>query len=268
MEGKFIMENNENLVANATENVETATEQTVEQVETPKTYTDEEVNQIVGKKLARQETKLRKEYDRKYGELENVLRAGTGVDDVSEMASTFRSFYEQKGIEIPKEPKYSSKDIEILAKAEAKEFINSGFEDVIEEADRLNELGVENMTPREKALFIELTNHIKTTESSNELEKLGVGRDVYSSDEFKTFASQFNSNVPIADVVKLYNQIKPKKEIKTMGSVKNTVADTGIKDFYTPEEAKKFTLKEIQDNPLLASRIEESMKKWKQCFPK
>ena len=257
------MVENENLVTEVTENVETATEETVEVVETPKTYTQEEVNQMVGKRLARQEEKIRKEYNRKYGELENVLRAGTGVDDVSEMANTFRSFYEQKGIEIPKEPKYSSKDIEILAKAEANELINSGFDEVIEEADRLNELGVENMSPREKALFVELTNHIKTHETSKELEKLGVGRDVYDSAEFQEFASQFNSNVPIAVILNYYNQSKPKKEIKTMGSVKNTTVDSGVKDYYSPEEAKKFSLKDLQDNPALANAIERSMTKWK-----
>jgi hypothetical protein len=257
------MVENENLVTEVTENVETATEETVEVVETPKTYTQEEVNQMVGKRLARQEEKIRKEYNRKYGELENVLRAGTGVDDVSEMANTFRSFYEQKGIEIPKEPKYSSKDIEILAKAEANELINSGFDEVIEEADRLNELGVENMSPREKALFVELTNHIKTHDTNIELEKMGVGRDVYDSAEFQEFASQFNSNVPIADIFKYYNQSKPKKEIKTMGSVKNTTVDSGIKDYYSPEEAKKFSLKDLQSNPALADAIERSMTKWK-----
>ena len=54
------------------QNVEQTTE-AVEQVETPvKTYTEEEVNQIVGKRLARNSAKIRKEYDNKYGELEAV----------------------------------------------------------------------------------------------------------------------------------------------------------------------------------------------------
>ena len=146
---------------------------------------------------------------------------------------------------------------------EANELINSGFDEVIEEADRLNELGVENMSPREKALFVELTNHIKTHDTNIELEKMGVGRDVYDSAEFQTFASQFNSNVPIADIFKYYNQSKPKKEIKTMGSVKNTTSDSGVKDYYSPEEAKKFSLKDLQSNPALANAIERSMLKWK-----
>ena len=76
---------NENLVTEVTENVETATEETVEQVETPvKTYTEAEVDAIVGKKLARNSAKIRKEFEKKYGDLENVLRAGTGKENVED----------------------------------------------------------------------------------------------------------------------------------------------------------------------------------------
>ena len=64
------MENNENFAIEA-ENVETTTE------ETPKTYTQEEVDAIVGKRVARTEAKLRKENDRKYGQLVEVLKAGS-----------------------------------------------------------------------------------------------------------------------------------------------------------------------------------------------
>jgi hypothetical protein len=264
MEGKFIMFENENLVTEeVTENVETATEETVEQVETPKTYTQEEVNQMVGRRLARQESKIRKEYDRKYGELESVLRAGTGVEDVSEMASTFRNFYEQKGIEIPSEPNYSARDIEILAKAEANDIINSGFEEVREEADRLAQLGVENMTQREKSLFLALNEHIKATETSRELAKIGVTEDVYNSKEFTEFASQFTSDVPITKIYEIYNKQQPKKQFKTMGSIKNTATDNGgVKDYYSKEEALKFTKADFDNNPALYKAVCESMTKW------
>ena len=76
---------NENLVAEATENVEQTTEKA--QVETPveKTYTQSELDDIVGKRLARNSIKIRNEYDKAYVELENVLRAGTGKESVEEM---------------------------------------------------------------------------------------------------------------------------------------------------------------------------------------
>lgn len=261
------MNENENLVLDDTENVETVTtEETTgeEQVETPvKTYTQEEVDEIVGKRLARNTAKIRKEYSKKYGDLENVLKAGTGKDNLVELTDTFRSFYEQKGIHIPSEPTYSGRDIEVLAKAEADDIINAGFEEVVEEVDRLAELGIENMSAREKQVFKELAEYRQNAERSNELSKLGVTEDVYNSKEFKDFASKFGTNTTITEIYEIYNKMQPKKEVRTMGSLKNnTTNDTGVKDFYTRDEALKFTKKDFDNNPELFKAVEKSMLKW------
>jgi hypothetical protein len=162
------MNENENLV---TEKVAENTEQTAEQ--TPKSYTDEEVNAIVGKRLARQEAKLRKEYDRKYGRLEEVLKVGLETESVEDATDKLETFYASKGKKINK-PQYSAKDIEMLARAEADEIISAGFEDVVDEVDRLTEIGVENMTAREKAVFKVLAEHRQSAERSRELTKIGV----------------------------------------------------------------------------------------------
>ena len=261
------MNENENLVLDDTENVETVTtEETTgeEQVEIPvKTYTQEEVDEIVGKRLARNTAKIRKEYTKKYGDLENVLKAGTGKDNLVELTDTFREFYTQKGIHIPSEPTYSGRDIEVLAKAEADDIINAGFEEVVEEVDRLAELGIENMSAREKQVFKELAEYRQNAERSNELSKLGVTEDVYNSKEFKDFASKFGTNTTITEIYEIYNKMQPKKEVRTMGSLKNnTTNDTGVKDFYTRDEALKFTKKDFDNNPELFKAVEKSMLKW------
>ena len=262
------MDNNTILATEVAENVEQTTEETgkeVEQIATPepKTYTQEEVDEIVGNRLARNTAKIRKEYDKKYGELERVLKAGTGKEDVAEMTDTFTKFYESKGIQIPKEPNYSSRDIEVLAKAEAGDIINSGLDDVKEELDRLADLGYDNMNAREKAIFKELAEYHKTAEQSKELSKLGVSEDVYTSKEFKDFASQFNSNTPITKIYEIYNKMQPRKEVRTAGSMKNaTQTDTGVKDFYSYDEAMKFTKADFDKNPALFKAVEQSMTKW------
>lgn len=259
------MSEDKNLVTNeVAENVEAPTEGAAEQVETPvKTYTEEEVNQIVGKRLARNTAKIHKEYEKKYGELESVLRAGTGKQDVSEMADTFREFYKSKGIQIPSEPTYSDRDIAVLAKAEAEDIIQSGFDDVVEETDRLTSLGVDNMNAREKALFKELAEYRQNAERSKELSKIGVTEDVYGSKEFKDFAAKFSSNTPITEVFDIYSKMQPKKEIRTMGSMKSgPTADNGVKDFYTRDEALQFTKKDFDNNPELFKAVEKSMLKW------
>lgn len=252
------MENNENFVAEqAAENVEQTTEQT------PKTYTQEEVDAIVGKRIARNEAKIRKEYDRNYGGLMEVLKAGTGKESVEEMTDTFQKFYASKGVQMPQKPNYSAKDIEILAQAEADEIIRSGYEEVVEEVDRLTALGIEKMTAKEKAVFKTLAEHRQSAERGRELSSIGVTEDVYNSAEFKAFAGKFNPNTPVRDIYDIYAKTLPKKEHKPMGSMKtNTPADNGVKDFYSFEEAKKFTKADFDKNPALFKKVQESMTKW------
>ena len=251
------MENNENFVTEeVAENVETTTE------ETPKTYTQEEVDAIVGKRIARNTAKITKQFERKYGRLEEVLKAGTGNESVEELTNTFTDFYEKKGIQLKKEPEYSARDIEVLALAEANDIISSGYDDVVDEVERLTEVGFANMTPREKAVFKVLAEHRQNAERTNELTKLGVTEDVYGSKEFKEFAGKFNSNTPIKDIYDIYSKTLPKKEIKTMGSMKNTSKDNAVKDFYTPDEARAFSRKYLDEHPEVVAAIEHSMAKW------
>ena len=183
------MNEQEILVAEqAAENVE----QTTEETPAIKTYTQDEVDAIVGKAKARARAKVEKDYQRKYGDLEEVLKAGTGKESVEEMTNTFAEFYRQKGVNIPEKPQYSAKDLDTLARAEANEIINSGYDDVVEEVDRLTAIGAANMTAREKALFRVLAEHRQSAERGHELSKIGVTEDVYNSREFQDFAGKFN----------------------------------------------------------------------------
>lgn len=256
------MEKNENLV---TEQVAENVEQTTE--ESPKTYTEAEFNakldEVLGKKIARREAKIRKEYERKYGSLEEVLKAGTGKQDVEDLTDTFRQFYQKKGIKIPEKPTYSEQDIEVLARAEADDIIRSGYDEVVEETDRLAELGVANMTAREKAVFKTLAEHRQSAERGKELSKMGVTEDVYNSSDFTEFASKFNPGIPIKDVFEIYRKTQPQKEFRTMGSMKNSTSEDGtVKDFYTRDEALQFTKKDFDKNPALFKAVEASMLKW------
>ena len=251
------MENNENFVEQ-TENVEQTTEQT------PKMFTQDEVNDIVGKSKARERAKITKQFERKYGQLEEVLKAGTGKGSVEELTDTFTDFYTRKGVQIRKPTEYSDNDLEVLANADAQEIINAGYEDVVDEVERLSGIGIDNMTAREKKLFTALADHRQATERAMELSKLGVTEDVYTSQEFNDFASQFRAGKPISEIYEIYAKTQPKPNIKPMGSMKSTSpTDNGLKDFYTPEEAKKFTMKDLRDNPALEKRLIESMQKWK-----
>lgn len=245
---------NEN-VEETTEVVQDQAQQTAEPVK--KTYTEEEVNEIVGKRLARNTAKIHKEYEQKYGALENVLRAGTGKEDVTEITDTFRDYYTQKGIQIPSEPIYSGRDIEVLARAEAEDIINLGFDEVVEEVDRLMKVGVENMSPREKAVFAELAEYRRNTERGKELSKIGVTEEVYESKAFKDFASKFSSGTPITEIYDIFNKMQPKKEYQTMGSMKGG-QESKVKDYYTPEEIARLTEADL-DNEEVWKAVRRSM---------
>jgi hypothetical protein len=208
------MENNENLV---TENVAENVEQTTEQTPQVKTYTQEEVDAIVSRRNARTRAKIEKEYERRYGSLVDTLKAGTGKESVDEINDTFKEFYTNKGITIPERPKYSDRDVETLAKADAEEIIRSGFEEVVEEVDRLAEIGAANMTAREKAIFRVLAEHRQNTETSRELEKIGVTEDVYNSAEFQDFKKMFTKDTPIAKIYETYAKTQPTKKHQTDG---------------------------------------------------
>lgn len=253
------MNENENLVEQS-ENVEQTTEETPK---IEKTYTQAEVDAIIGKKKSRWETKIRKEYDRRYGNLTDVLRAGTGKEDVDEMADTFKKFYQSKGVKFDEKPKYTARDLETLARADADEFILDGFDAVVDEVDRLTEIGAAKMTDREKAVFRLLAEHRQNTERGNELAKIGVTEDVYNSKAFKEFQGMFKENVPIEKVYEQFAKTQPKKEYKQMGSMKATATDNkGVKDYYSYEEALKFTKKDFDENPALYKAVENSMAKW------
>lgn len=245
-----------------TENIEETIEETPEQVEEiveEKKYTDKEVDELISKRLARQESKLRKEYANKYGKLESVLSQGTGINDIEELTNTFNEFYTKKGIQIQDEPKFSDRDNEVLANAEAEEIISYGYEDIKEEVDRLANIGLDGMTPREKIVFKRLADERQRLEDEKELRSIGVTE---LDDKFKEFSKQLNPNLSTKEKYELYLKYNPKERKETIGSMVNKTPETKIKDFYTFEEASRITEKEYLANPKLMDIVQASMSKW------
>ncbi len=257
------MNENENFVAEeqVAENVGQTTEETV--TEPAKLFTQDEMSAAVGKAKARERAKITRQYERQYGPLVDVLKAGTGEEDLGKIADTFRQHYEQRGVQFQK-PSYSDRDIEWLARREADEIISGGYEDVCEEVDRLAGVGVANMTAKDRAVFKVLAEHRQAAERGQALSKIGVTEDVYNSKEFNDFAAMFNPKTPIEKIYETYRKTTQPKEFKTIGSMKNhDSGDKGVKDFYTPEEARRFTRQDFDKNPALFKAVEKSMQRWK-----
>lgn len=253
------MNENENLV---TEEVAENTEQTAEQTQQEeKRYSQKEVDAIVGKAKARAKANAERDAERKYGRLAGVVKAGLETEDLDQATDTLENFYASKGKKIQK-PQYSAKDLEALARADANEIINAGFEDVVDEVDRLAAIGIEKMSPREKAYFKVLAEHRQSAERAQELEKIGVGKEVLESPEFKEFQRMFREDTPISKVYEQYTKTQPKKEFRNPGSMKHQTAEPAIKDYYSYEESLKFTKEDFDKDPALYKAVCNSMPKW------
>ena len=236
------------------------TEEVIEEPQEP-TFTKEQVDEMVAKKLARKEAKIRREYEKKYGRAETVLKAGLQKDNFEDAVTELENYYKEEGVQIPT-TQYSERDTEILARAEAEEIIDSGYDDLVEEVDRLADIGVENMSKRERIIFQRLAEERKKVEEERELKSLGIGKDTDTTD-FKEFSKKLNPLLSMKDKYEMYLKFKPTPKVETIGSMKNTKEkDSVVKDFYTRDEALKFTKSDFDKNPELYKAVEKSMLKW------
>ena len=263
-DNKELVENTENVDELATEElVDGTTEPTIENSEPVKTYTDAEVDEIVKKKLYRQEQKLNREFNKQmssYKRAEEVLNAGLGTSNIEEATDNLTNFYKEKGITVPEYHETRSEhEIEVLAKDDAKTIIDSGYEDIVEEVDRLAEIGFDNMSKRDKIIFKELASERQRIENEKEIASLGVSKEEIESDSFKEFSSKLNPSLSLKEKYDMYTQFKPKKNENIMGSMKNT-ATSQVKDYYSPEEISKLTDEELND-PQVWNAVRNSMTK-------
>lgn len=231
-----------------------------------KKYTEEEFNQkideLLKKKIARKEYKIRKEYETKYGPLTNVLSAGLDTDNVEEMTNKMSKFYKENGVEIPERNKYSESEEKILARAEANSIIEAGFDEVVEETDKLTKKGLANMNAREIELFQTLATYRKEQEDMQELKKIGA-EDILKNKDFLDFRKYLDKSVTAQKAYELYEKTKPKKVVtEPLGSMKDNTTKNEIKEFYSYEEACKFTKQDFDKNPALFKAVERSMTLW------
>lgn len=226
-----------------------------------------EFNQRMQSRLARQADKIRRENDEKYGKLENLLSAGLGGKNLEENISLLEKMYDEQGIEYSKQfnnNKYSARDIEILANAEADSIIKAGYDEVVEETKRLVKIGYENMTDRDKVLFRKLDSAKKLMEDFKEARKMGLKDDLSGDVEFQKFVKDYGiESMSFSKKYELYSKIKNIND-KTMQSDPGSLTNTRSKvekEFFTSEEVDRLTEEQWND-PKILEKVERSMKHW------
>lgn len=277
MENELEQTNIENVEAQTTEEIEeevVEAEQTTEEVDVQEEATteaekkslrdllkespeyQEELNEMMKDRLRKQKNKIERDYTEKYGRLETVVNVGLGTNSIEEATTKLTDFYKKKGINIPDAPRYSERDIEVLANAEAEDIISYGYTDIVSEVERLAEIGVDNMTPRDKIVFTKLANERQKLEDEKALASIGVGRKAIEDAEFKEYAKKLNPNLSLKEQYEMYVAQKPKKNVEKMGSMKS--GPVKVKEYYTPEEIERLTDEDL-DNPQVWEAVRKSM---------
>lgn len=57
-------------------------------------------------------------------------------------------------------------------------------------------------------------------------------------------------------------EVPPREAYATLGSLKNAAAPEAVKEFYTRQEALRFTRADLDADPQLLKALENSMLKW------
>lgn len=242
-------------------------EETKEEQPKGRFMTDEEIDNLVMKKVNRRMAKFEAQKEKElsvYKDTENVLMSALGANNIDEANQKLRKFYENEGYKLPEvyKPGLTSREVEVLARADAQDFIDDGYESMVNEANRLASKKYENLNERERVIFNTLAEKLTEENNRRELLQLGAKEDILKNVEFIKFQKQFNSNTPIKDIYSLYLKTQPLPKVENPGSMKNKSSQNDIKDFYTPEEASRFTRKDFDKHPGLLEAIERSMTKW------
>lgn len=281
------MENEEEMLetTNETENVETETTEEIQEevnneaAETEeettdveekeeKTLTQAQVDHIIAERVRRmqnaskrEQDNIRREYEEKMTDIENIIKAGFGTENLEDGLSRITELCEEKGIVIPKrENRYSQSDLEVLAKYTANEIIADGYEAVDSELKKLANKGANKMTEREKLIFTNLNQAKKELDNEKELASIGVKPEILKSKEYKDFADKFTgSKFSAKEVYEMYTkETKQKTKAKPIGSMINPNPKQE-KDFISEAEYDKMTDKQIEEN---MDKIRKSMKYW------
>lgn len=232
---------------------------------------EERANELFEEKVENRLIRDRAKRDRdhqkelaKYKKLENIMKAGLGVENLDDAINKSSEFYTEQGINIPEfKDSYSERDEKILAKADAKEIIDLGRNEMEAEANRIAGIPEPQRTIREKVMFDTICEELMNLKATDELKAKGYDTSILDDKKFKDFRDQFAVSTPILKIYDMYNQLNGHKveQPKSPGSAKNSNTNNEIKDYYTPDEVRAFKEEEL-DNPKLMKAIERSMQLW------
>lgn len=255
----------EEQVQETTQEIEMPSQEDIEKMieERANKKTEEQIEQRLIRDRINRERKQNKELA-KYRQLENVIKAGLGVDNLDDAISKTSEFYKEQGVTIPEfKDVYSERDEKILAKADAQDIIELGKSEMEAEANRIASIPESKRTLREKTIFDTLCKELIGLKDMEELKSKGYKTDILQDKEFSDFRNQFNVNTPISTIYEMYNKVSGKtvEQPRSPGSAKSTTTVKQIKEYYSPEDFDKLTDEELND-PKIMKIVDKSRLQW------
>lgn len=246
-------------------------EESEEDNENNENESSNDFQRIIDRRIARERSKNEKKLA-EYEPLLHTIKEAYGIEgdmSVSEINEKLKSFYEENGQSISDyKPRENKRDAEILAEAEARDIIEAGNDELLEEYNRLRSR--ENLNYREQIVFNKLEGELAIKGAEIELSKNGKDPKILRDKDFMDFASKYRNDISILDIYNDYQRFFSKEEetekkgYKPAGSVKENKKDSkGIKDFYTPDEVDELTEEDFDKYPELLDIVNRSMEKWK-----
>ena len=200
---------NEEQIQDTTQEVVTPSQEDIEKMieERANKLTEEKIQDRLARDRATRERKQIQEMA-KYKQLENIMKAGLGVETLDEAINKSTDFYKGQGVNIPEyKDSYNERREERLAKIEAQDIIELGKEAMEEEATKLSAIPYEKRTAYEKSMFNELCKELYNLRDIETLKAKGYGTEILNEKKFIDFRKQFNLNTPIETIVGMYKQV-------------------------------------------------------------
>lgn len=196
-------------------------------------------------KRDRQSRERRQEQEMaKYKQLENVIKTGLGVDTIDDAISKTSEFYREQGINIPEyKDEYSERREKNLAKLEAQEIIELGYDDMVSEANRLS--SISNRSPYEETMFMTLCEKLTDMKNTKELQDKGIDTAILKDEEFNKFKNRF-INTPITEIYDMYSKLNAKPPVVKPASAGSAKTETNnSSDTFTAEQINNMKPEEM-----------------------
>ena len=227
-----------------------------QEVQTEKTYTQAEIDDMKAKWEGNFQKKLDKAISRKMRDIDeenfkkdqliNVLKEQTQrqtIDDLLDMSE------KQYGVTIQR-TKTNKNDEKVLGKHDAEEIL--GIQDVEYAENELNRLANLKRTEREEETYSVLKTDLETRKAEaqrkKEIKDKGLDETVVESDDFKAFEKKFSKDTSLSDIYDMFEKISGVKEEKpfSAGSLKD-IKSKQTDEFFTADEFNALTDKDLDD---------------------